>query len=333
MQLDPACPVCNGKDWRTIGTRIYRMADQEKVTPYIRKRLEVLFQVWNKEKTEVALSSVLCQQCGFVCYTPRPESVDISRKYEFLSKDDSTKDEISLDLASDAERSNDLFKHMGAYVRPNMSVLDFGGGTGRLMQAFLDREHECSLIDYPGKKLPGVKYLGSQLTDIETGCSFDLIVCSHVLEHLADPYGAVLSLRSYLAHGGILYIEVPLEIWKKAPLPVEPVTHINYFTVDSLRILLERAGFDVVSCKNGTYINEYGKAGLAIRAYAKQAGAIQSTISRRQAAEATLSLLNPSLARQVTRAVKFPAITRANAKRTLTNVIGRTPFLWRMLSR
>jgi hypothetical protein len=31
--------------------------------------------------------------------------------------------------------------------------------------------------------------------------------------------------------------------------------------------------------------------------------------------------------------VKFPAITCANAKRTLTNMIGRTPLLWRMLSR
>ncbi|MBW8306760.1 MAG: class I SAM-dependent methyltransferase [Thiobacillus sp.] len=334
MQCDPACPVCNGKDWKTIGIRTYRMADYKKVTPYIRKRLEVLFQIWNKgEKKEVTLSSILCQQCGFVCYTPRPENEDISRKYEFLSKDETTKNEISLDLDSDMERSNDLFRHMRPYVRPNMSVLDFGGGTGRLMQAFLERKHECSLIDYPGKKLPGVKYLGNQLTDIETACNFDLIVCSHVLEHLADPYSVVLSLRSYLAHDGTLYIEVPLEIWKKAPLPVEPVTHINYFTVDSLRILLERAGLDVLSCKDGTYINENGKPGLAIRAYAKQAGAIRSNIHHPHAADATLSLLNPSPAQQIARAVKFPAITRANAKRTLSNMIGRTPLLWRMLSR
>lgn len=333
MQSDPTCPVCSGSNWKTIGMRTYHMADQEIVTPYLRKRLEVLFQIWNKGEPEVTLTSVLCQECGFVCYTPRPENKDISHKYEFLSKDETTKDEISLDLGSDVERSNDLFKHMRPYVRPHMSVLDFGGGTGRLMRAFLDREHECSLIDYPGKKLPGVKYLGSQLTDIEAGRSFDLIVCSHVLEHLADPYGIVLSLNPYLAREGILYIEVPLEIWKKAPLPVEPVTHINYFTVDSLRILLERAGFGVLSCEDGTYINENGKHGLAIRAYAKQAKVIRSNIHHPHAAEATLSLLNPSPAQQIARAVKFPAITRAKARRTLTNMIGRTPLLWRMLSR
>jgi SAM-dependent methyltransferase len=245
--------------------------------------------------------------------------------------DDTTRGEISLDLASDTERSNDLFKRMGPYLRPGLSVLDFGGGTGRLMQAFLERKYECSLIDYPGRKLPGVKYLGSQLTDIEPECSFDLIVCSHVLEHLADPYDVVVSLRPFLAKEGILYIEVPLEIWKKAPLPDEPVTHINYFTVDSLRILLERAGFDVVSCKNGAYINENGKPGLAIRAWAKQATAIQPGFRSTKAAEETLALLNPSLVQQISRAATFPAITIANAKRTLTNLIGRTPLIWRML--
>lgn len=120
------------------------------------------------------------------------------------------------------------------------------------------RGHNCHLIDYAGKKLPGVHYLGSQLSDIQAGRKFDLIVCSHVLEHLADPYSVVHALRHYLAPRGIFYVEVPLEIWKKAPLPVEPVTHVNYFTVDSLRILLERADYKVLTCEEGLYTGENG---------------------------------------------------------------------------
>jgi SAM-dependent methyltransferase len=333
MQSNPVCPACNGAAWEIIGSRTYHRADQQKVTPYVRKRLEVLFDVWNKGEPAVTLTSVLCQRCGFVCYTPRPGSEDISRKYAFLSKDEATKDEISLNLASDTARSNELYRHLRTYLRRDMSVLDFGGGTGRLMRAFLEHGHDCSLIDYPGEKLPGVHYLGSQPSDIESGRRFDLVVCSHVLEHLADPCSALLALRPCLAPDSILYIEVPLEIWKQVPLPVEPVTHINYFTIDSLRTLLERAGFDVLSCNSGVYTNEDGNPGLAIRAYAKCADSAYEGKLRPQAAATTRALLSPGPARQLAHAFAFPAITRVQAKRTLVNFIGKTPLLWRIVQK
>ena len=333
MRSDPTCPICGLTAWKSLGSRTYRPLEYGKASPYVRKRLEILFQIWFPGTTEVTMSSVLCQHCGFVCYLPRPDADDIDRKYAFLADDASTRDEISQELESDERRSLDLYKRLRPYMHSNASVLDFGGGNGRLMLAFLAREHNCYLIDYAGEKLPGVRYLGSQLSDIQAGRKFDLIVCSHVLEHVADPYSAVNALRSYLAPGGVFYVEVPLEIWKKAPLAVEPVTHVNYFTVDSLRILLERAGYSVLTCEEGLFTTENGGQGLAVRAHVKLAekGAIE--IRYEGSASTTLRLTQPSTFHQLARALKYPRLTWWEARRFLYERLGKTPLLWRLLAR
>lgn len=333
MQSNPTCPVCNSMAWKIIGSRTYRPIENGKASPYVRKRLEVLFQVWFPGTSEVTMSSVLCQHCGFVCYTPRPDEEDISRKYAFLADDASTQNEISQDLASDERRSLDLYKRLSHYMSSNASVLDFGGGNGRLMPAFLARGHNCNLIDYAGMKLPEVHYLGSQLSNIQAGRKFDLIVCSHVLEHLADPYSVVHALRSYLASGGVFYVEVPLEIWKKAPLPIEPVTHVNYFTVDSLRILLERAGYNVLTCEEGLYMGENGEMGLAVRAHVELAERKVAEICYEGSTTATLRLTQPSPFYQLFRTLKYPVVTWREARRSLYQRLGKTPLLWRLLSR
>jgi len=85
--------------------------------------------------------------------------------------------------------------------------------------------------------------------------SQDLIVLSHVVEHLPEP-GQVLGLlrRKLLPRGGF-YIEVPNEQWKKAQISVRRILkpgsaswfpgHINFFTKESLRNHLEKEGMKI----------------------------------------------------------------------------------------
>lgn len=332
MQSNPSCPVCGSISWKTIGSRTYRTVETSRLSPYTRKRLEVLFKVWFPDASAVTLSSVLCEKCGFICYTPRPDEHDLNRKYAFLAGDNATQHEISETLLSDDERSKDLFERVGHALAPDALILDFGGGNGRLMKAFLALGHRCHLIDYSGTKLPHIRHLGSQLSDIPTAMKFDLIVCSHVLEHLAAPSGVVDALRSHLAPGGIFYVEVPLEIWKRAPLPSEPVTHVNYFTVDSLRILLERAGYRVITCEEGLYTTESGAPGLAIRARASLAEHGSVAVRYERSASAALRLTQPGLIQQLVRTFKYPALTRKNALRALHQRLGTTPLLWRLVA-
>jgi hypothetical protein len=48
----------------------------------------------------------------------------------------------------------------------------------------------------------------SQL-DAVPEAAYDAVICSHVLEHVQDPYGVAARLLPKLAAGGMLYVEVP----------------------------------------------------------------------------------------------------------------------------
>ena len=85
--------------------------------------------------------------------------------------------------------------------------------------------------------------------------SFDVVVLSHVLEHLLDPPELLDVIRDHLSPDGVFYVEVPHipadavtkypdHVW--APRFDEP--HITFYSVPTLRQTLEQAGFDVLAC-------------------------------------------------------------------------------------
>lgn len=323
------CPVCQEQDWRVLGTRTYQGNDQPHQRQYVRKRLEVLFKIWLVNVSEVTFGSVLCQQCGFVCHTPRPTEDEVSAKYEFLSRDPATHHEISRDLESDGQRSRNLLALLTSYIRPQAQVLDFGGGNGRLMSAFIEAGHNCHLVDFPGNPISGIIYLGSDLAAIDDDQRFDLVILSHVLEHLVDPAKTVREVRRLVVPGGLLYVEVPLEIWKQPPLPEEPVTHINYFTEDSVRILLERANYRVARCETGTYTTEDGGLGLAIRAFARPDDKASLATDYAGCCARTLRLVNPGLRTQLTRALRYPELLKRDLDHAIARWLTGVPLLWR----
>jgi SAM-dependent methyltransferase len=333
MQKDPNCPACGGKSWRTLGNRSYRAEQIGRMSPHVNKRLAVLFKVWFPNMASVTLTSVACERCGFVCSLPRPSEEDINAKYEYLSTDPETENEISQVLESDELRAADLYRRLHQLLPEQASILDFGGGNGRLLRHFIRKGHNCCLVDYAGETLPGVHYIGASLSVIPKDKKFDAIICSHVLEHLAQPSELVASLKPYLLGTGTLYVEVPLEIWKHPPLPVEPVTHINYFTPVSMRHLLERAGFDVLSCKEGLYITEEGRIGKAIRAFCKPGIASTQSAPSMSGLKETLAYLEPSSYSQLVHALKYPSLTRQIITKSLQGRFGRLPFLWRLFAR
>ncbi|MGC2048960.1 MAG: class I SAM-dependent methyltransferase [Gallionella sp.] len=332
MQKTPSCPACGETVWQTLGNRTYRTEQIGRMSPNVNKRLVVLFKVWFPGKESVTLTSVVCEGCGFVCFTPRPSEDDINAKYKFLSTDPETGNEISLDLASDEPRAADICQRLHPFLPKQASILNFGGGNGRLLRPFILDGHRCYLVDYPGEILPSIYYMGATLSNIPIGQRFDVIICSHVLEHLADPYVLVANLKHYLLETGTLYVEVPVEIWKHPPLPIEPVTHINYFTPASLLHLLERAGLDVFSCKEGLYTTEEGGTGKAIRAFARTGIAPHHSVPSTSALRQTLGYLEPSILVQLVHAFKYPRLTKQVITMALRKRLSHIPFLWRLVA-
>ena len=87
---------------------------------------------------------------------------------------------------------------------------------------------------------------------------FDLVVVGDILEHLADPAGALERLVAQMAPGGRLLVSVPnvafatvrLELllgrFEYRPRGIMDVTHLRFFTRSTLRRMLSGAGLTVV---------------------------------------------------------------------------------------
>lgn len=81
---------------------------------------------------------------------------------------------------------------------------------------------------------------------------FDVIYAAQVLEHLQDLLGTLAELRRILKPGGILYVDVPnyntipIMLGKDDFYLNDPPQHINFFTPQTLKALLQKATFESI---------------------------------------------------------------------------------------
>ena len=77
----------------------------------------------------------------------------------------------------------------------------------------------------------------------------ELVVCQHVLEHLAEPSALVEGVRRSIPDSGrtAVYFEVPDATYMVSELAVWDLIyeHVSYFSAPTLELLFRRAGFDV----------------------------------------------------------------------------------------
>jgi SAM-dependent methyltransferase len=163
-----------------------------------------------------------------------------------------------------------FFKIIKPWIRKESTILGFGGAKGSILEEFVRRGIDCHVVDYGERNpLPGILYRKLNLNGILE--EYDIAICNHVFEHVADPVSEFLDIRRSLVEDGLLFVEVPFELWrKKDPKPREPVTHINWFSVRSVRRVLEQSRFDVFDLYYSSFRGYNGKKALAVRALARK---------------------------------------------------------------
>ena len=111
------------------------------------------------------------------------------------------------------------------------------------------------------KNLNGDEPLAVMLEDYESSGKVGVVMMSQVLEHLLEPDHAINKVSGLLAPGGVFACAVPnydsflvklLGTKDNACLWVPE--HVNYFTENGLRTLMERNGFSVVKVRQITRI-------------------------------------------------------------------------------
>lgn len=142
-------------------------------------------------------------------------------------------------LEAPLERAS-IFEFVATQARalsPGMRVLDVGAGDAPYRELF-DAQEYLTLDHGETPHTGDVDVLGSADSMPVKDGSFDVVVCTQVLEHVAEPLAAMCEFRRVLRAGGRLIATVPFA-WEEHELPHD---YFRY-TGPGAEHLLARAGF------------------------------------------------------------------------------------------
>lgn len=212
-----------------------------------------------------------CTKCKYGKIAPIPSNEALTLLYN-------SKEYFATHMAYDYEQLTnehieeiieDTYKlhksHLANYLKNTKSLLEIGPGGGFSLKAFERKglavkgvETSSSSVKFARERLQlAVSHSG--LEDYTDTQQYDIVMLNHVLEHFVDLHKVMQILNSLVNNAGLLYVRVPdhdsydrkvfSDKWP-AYLPF----HISYFSEQSLRILLNTHGFQVLEVKK--YISE-----------------------------------------------------------------------------
>lgn len=249
------CFLCNSPEKKVI-------AEQ----PFDDEYLNLIDPAYQREQRRW----VACGKCSFVYHDPQLDERDAQVLYDKF-RDSSFRNEspdqyfdritsLPREQSENQAKVEWLAQHLPAEMRAGGKILDIGCGGGVFLHTFLQHtpgwqafgiEPTISFAELAGRRLnrpvKAANYSGGAV-----GNGFALITCNQVLEHTIDPLAFLRDIRSDLAVGGHLYMEVPDTSDFRSLQPAHDrflMQHLWYFDEKSFRTIAGKAGFDVRVCE------------------------------------------------------------------------------------
>ncbi len=204
-------------------------------------------------------NSVQCGHCGLLFLDIRFTDEEMSRLYTGYREDEYTNlrdryetgyKERSVIIESGATHMLEVERFLVSHVPPRPKILDWGGDTGcnTPFKASAEIFHIFEISE-KATIAGAVRVGGATINSMH----YDLIVLSHVLEHLPWPAQTLAQIASIMDDETLLYIETPYEDLVRLNASITDLymrkkywhEHINFFTPESLKALLNCCGMQV----------------------------------------------------------------------------------------
>ena len=246
--LKRMCPVCESTTGEILHTQ--RFADSADLG----------------SPSTVNIVSCLRCGCGFSDLADIQAMLD--KSYEEHSKyadmsvfgEVSASDPMLAESPWDLERLRGTADWLAQHVpRRDARILDAGCATGTLI-GLLEKHGFSNLVGLDPSPLAAAttarhygvtSHAGSFCSPPESLGKFDVVVLSHVLEHIADVREAADGLASMVKADGFVYLEVPDAVrysdFLIAPYHDFNNEHINHFSLNCLDMLLAKRGFERIA--------------------------------------------------------------------------------------
>ncbi len=154
-------------------------------------------------------------------------------------------------------RARALADVIAANAPTDARVMDLGCSTGTLLVLLAERGFTSLAGIEPlpsavriAREARGLDVTEGWITTIPDDGQFDVVVLSHVLEHVMEIHEALELIHRALAPGGLLMVEVPdshrFHRYLHIPFQDFNTEHINHFSPTILSALIESAGYQCV---------------------------------------------------------------------------------------
>jgi 2-polyprenyl-3-methyl-5-hydroxy-6-metoxy-1,4-benzoquinol methylase len=204
-----------------------------------------------------------CANCKHLFVYPAPTSEEITAVYKesYFHKSEGQGGLGYADYDSDkAGLASTFDKYLTelAKLAPGKKILDVGSATG----FFLDRAkkagwqtHGVEIAQFGAAESNkrGHETVCGTIEDVPGEARFDVITMWDVFEHMSDPQRALNRAHELLASGGIIGINtidsssVPAKMLGKQWHLVVPPEHLQYYSRTSLRKIVEKNGFEILT--------------------------------------------------------------------------------------
>ena len=257
--FDPAraCWICGGRDLRPVTRAIFEFSAYAEQDPELARY------------TGATVELVRCAACGFGQPAGLPALPDyFGRMYDqrwseaWLEAEfqEGTKDLIF------RETLRGLARRIPAERR---TLLDLGAHVGRLIHLAAREGWRAEGIELNPRtsayaaRATGLPVHRADLRDLQAeGRRYAAVTLVDVLEHIAEPVGALKAVRGVLEPGGWIAVKVPHgpnQLRKELirgrlfrgyrPTVADNLVHVSHFTPRALRMALEQAGFGEIDIR------------------------------------------------------------------------------------
>jgi SAM-dependent methyltransferase len=197
------------------------------------------------------LSFVVCRRCGLLHQNPLVAPEHLTKHYELFSNY-TISDPAAARQAPPSSQTARLIALQRDAFPDARSVYEIGAAAGAALNTFKRRGFTvggCDLSLTATAQAMEVFGITLDRADADHAArhvgDFDIVLMSHVLEHLRDPLATLKELRAHMRAGAGLILEVPcataVDLLPPGWFAFE---HISYFSPATLGAILQVAGFE-----------------------------------------------------------------------------------------
>ena len=205
--------------------------------------------------------TVICMHCGLVRTDPRLDEKSYTHFYTHHYRDLYQRPGNSIQEVFNSQKNNAERRFL--FITNNMAlseksrVLELGCGAGWNLLEFHQKNHFVKGYDYNSDYLTTGRTNGLDLSfgGIEDALAsnerYDLVILSHVVEHLLDPIGLMGRVRTLLNDRGVVFVEVPsvLNVRRKL-MKYFQSAHTYSFTPETLNFVMTNAAYESIAVSN-----------------------------------------------------------------------------------